>query len=97
MPLKAARQRGERRKIPFDLHPDAGALYLHRHLAAIGQPRPMHLRQRRCGEWFPVKFDVQRAERRTELTSTIATASAAGKGPTWVCRPRNASAYSSGT
>ena len=67
VPLKAARQRGEQRKIPFDLHADAGALYLHRHLAAIGQPRPVHLRQRRCGEWFPVKFGVQRAERRTEL------------------------------
>ncbi len=67
MPLEAAGQRGEQRKIPFDLHPDAGALHLHRHLAAIAQPRPVHLRQRRRGEWLTVKLGIQRGQRRAEL------------------------------
>ena len=67
MPLEAAGQCGEQRKIPFDLHPDAGALHLYRDLAAIEQPRPVHLRQRRRGEWLPVKLGVQPAERRAKL------------------------------
>ena len=67
MPLEAAGQRGEQRKIPFDLHPDAGALHFHRHFAAIEQSRPVDLRQRRGSEWLPVELGVERAERRTEL------------------------------
>ena len=67
MPLKAAGQRGEQRQVLFDLRLDARALHLHRHLAAIEQPCPVHLRQRRRGEWLSVKLGVERAERRAEL------------------------------